>query len=49
MKLSDIPHSNIFSDRSPWAREIKKNFYKMGLYETKGRNISFGEILFIFS
>ena len=27
-KISDISHSNIFSDISPWAREIKEKINK---------------------
>ena len=34
-KITDIPCSNMFSDVSPWAREIKLKNKQMGLYQTK--------------
>ena len=34
-KISDIPCSNIFTDISPRAREIKGKTNKMGLHQTK--------------
>ena len=34
-KILDIPHSNIFTDISPRAREIKGKTNKMGLHQTK--------------
>ena len=34
-KISGIPHSNIFTDTSPRAREIKKKNKQMGLHQIK--------------
>ena len=34
-KISDIPHSNIFADMSPKARDIKKRMNKLGPHQIK--------------
>ena len=34
-KISDIAHSNILSDISPQAREMKEKNKQMGLHQTK--------------
>ena len=34
-KISDIPHSNIFTDMSPRARDIKESINKMGPHQIK--------------
>ena len=34
-KISDIPHSNIFADTSPGAREIKENINKWDYIKLK--------------
>ena len=34
-KISDIPHSNIFTDMSPRARDIKERINKWDLIELK--------------
>ena len=34
-KISDIPHSNILTDRSPKARDIKERINKWDLIKTK--------------
>ena len=34
-KISDIPHSNIFTDMSPRARDIKERINKWDLIKTK--------------
>ena len=34
-KISDISHSNIFPDVSPWARVIKEKINNIGLHQTK--------------
>ena len=34
-KISDIPHSDIFANISPRAREIKGNIKQIGLNEIK--------------
>ena len=32
-KISDIPHSNVFTNMSPRARDIKRKKKQMGLYQ----------------
>ena len=34
-EISDIPHSNIFTDVSPRVREIKEKNKRMGLHQRK--------------
>ena len=34
-KVSDIPHSNIFTDMSPRVRHIKERIKQMGLHQNK--------------
>ena len=35
-KISDIPHSSIFTDMSPQARDIKERINKWEFIKTKG-------------
>ena len=34
-KISDIPHSNIFTDMSPYSRDNKEKNKQMGLHQFK--------------
>ena len=43
-KISDIPHSNIFSDMSPKARDIKERINKWDLIKIKSFCMAKGNI-----
>ena len=38
-KISDIPHSNIFANISPWARKLKEKIIKWDYFKKYSLNL----------